>query len=132
MLFSEIRISNVLLNQKRFLCEWWTILNSLFCLAKKVFSRFLDPFLVDLSKRNVTFFWEWLYSFTDRSMELYYEQEKHVRIILVICATQLASGLLLLNILKYFEVMLKILEFSHVKEIVESWLVYGNKFLWTI
>ena len=38
---------------------------------------------------------------------------------LVICATQLAGGLLL-KILKYFKVMLNIFEFSHVKEIVES------------
>ena len=35
------------------------------------------------------------------------------------CATQLAGGLLL-KMLKYFEVMLNIFEFSHVKEIVES------------
>ena len=28
--------------------------------------------------------------------------------------------------------MLKTFEFSHVKEIVESWLVYENKFLWII
>ena len=33
--------------------------------------------------------------------------------------TELAGGLLL-KILKYFEVMLNIFEFSHVKEIVES------------
>ena len=38
---------------------------------------------------------------------------------LVICATQLAGGLLL-KTLKYFKVMLKMFEFSHVKEIVES------------
>ena len=37
----------------------------------------------------------------------------------VICATQLAGGLLL-KMLKYFEVMLNIFEFSRVKEIVES------------
>ena len=41
--------------------------------------------------------------------------------------TQLAGGLLL-KILKYFEVMLNIFEFSHVKEFVESSLVYANKF----
>ena len=52
-------------------------------------------------------------------MELKYKQEQHVRKSLVICATQLARGLLL-EILKYFEVILKIFEFSHVKEIVES------------
>ena len=34
-------------------------------------------------------------------------------------ATQLGGGLLL-KILKYFEVMFNIFEFSHVKEIVES------------
>ena len=28
--------------------------------------------------------------------------------------------------------MLNIFEFSHVKEIVESWLVHGNKFSWII
>ena len=33
--------------------------------------------------------------------------------------TELTGGLLL-KILKYFEVMLNIFEFSHVKEIVES------------
>ena len=37
----------------------------------------------------------------------------------VICATQLAGGSLL-KMLKYFEVILNIFEFSHVKEIVES------------
>ena len=46
-----------------------------------------------------------------------------------ICATQLASSLFL-KMLKYFEVMLNIFEFSHVKEIVESWLVYVNNFCW--
>ena len=30
--------------------------------------------------------------------------------------------------LKYFGVMFNILEFFHMKEIVESWLVYVNKF----
>ena len=42
------------------------------------------------------------------------------------CATQLAGGLLL-KMLKYFEVMLNIFEFSHVKEIVESLLVDVKK-----
>ena len=37
------------------------------------------------------------------------------------------SGLLL-KMLKYFEVMLNIFEFSHVKEIVKSWLVYAKTF----
>ena len=41
--------------------------------------------------------------------------------------TQLAGGLLL-KMLKYFEVMLNIFEFSHLKEIPESSLVYENKF----
>ena len=41
--------------------------------------------------------------------------------------TQLAGGLLL-KMLKYFEVMLNIFEFSHLKEILESSLVYVNKF----
>ena len=41
--------------------------------------------------------------------------------------TQLAGGLLL-KMLKYFEVMLNIFEFSHLKEIPESALVYVNKF----
>ena len=64
-------------------------------------------------------------------MKLQYEQEWHVRKSLVICATKLAGGLLL-KMLKYFKVMLNIFEFSHVKEIVESWLVYLNKFPWII
>ena len=42
------------------------------------------------------------------------------------------AGGLLLKMLKYFEVMLSIFEFSHVKEIVESWLGYVNKFSWVI
>ena len=46
---------------------------------------------------------------------------------LVICATQLSSGLLLKK-LKYFEVMLNNFEFSRVRENLESWLVYANKF----
>ena len=42
------------------------------------------------------------------------------------------AGGLSLKMPKYSEVMLNIFEFFHVKEIVESWLVYVNKFLWTI
>ena len=38
--------------------------------------------------------------------------------LLVICAIQLAGGVLS-EILKYFEVMLNIFEFSHMKEIVQ-------------
>ena len=34
--------------------------------------------------------------------------------------------------LKYLEVMLNIFQFPHAKEIVESWLVYRNKFSWII
>ena len=60
-------------------------------------------------------------------MELWYEQEYHVRKSIVTYAAQLAGGLLL-KMLKYFEVMLNIFEFSHVKEIVKFWLVYVNKF----
>ena len=41
--------------------------------------------------------------------------------------TQFCRGLLL-KMLTFFEVMLNIFEFSHVKELVESRLVYGNKF----
>ena len=39
------------------------------------------------------------------------------------------SGGWLLKMLKYLEVMLNIFEFPYVKEIVESWLGYVNKFL---
>ena len=35
----------------------------------------------------------------------------------------LSSGGLLLKMLKYFEVMLNIFQFSHMKEIVKSWLI---------
>ena len=35
---------------------------------------------------------------------------------------------LLLKMVKYFEVMLNIFEFSYMKEIIESWLVCINKF----
>ena len=52
-----------------------------------------------------------------------------MRKFVVNCATPLAGGLLL-KILKYFEVMLNIFESSYVKEVVESWLVYVNKFSW--
>ena len=58
-------------------------------------------------------------------MKLQYKQEYVIKS-LVICSTQLA-GDLLLKMLKYFEVMLKIFKFSHVKEIAESSLVYANK-----
>ena len=47
------------------------------------------------------------------------------------CATQRAGGLLL-KMLKYFRVMLSIFELSDVKEIVETWLVDGNRFSWII
>ena len=60
-----------------------------------------------------------------QSMELWYEQEKHIRKPLVICTTQHAGGLLLKK-LKYFEVMLNIFEFLRVWENIESWLVYAN------
>ena len=63
----------------------------------------------------------------DLSMNYKYEQEKHVKKFLVVCVTQLAGGLLL-EMLKYFEVMLNISEFSHLKDIVKSWLLYVNKF----
>ena len=52
-------------------------------------------------------------------MKVQYEQEEYVIKSLVTCATQLESGLLL-KMLKYFQVMLKILEFFQVKEIVKS------------
>ena len=52
-------------------------------------------------------------------MELKYEQKQHVRKSIVIWATHLA-GDLLLKMLKYFEVILNIFEFFHVKGIVES------------
>ena len=50
-------------------------------------------------------------------MELFiirYEQEYHARKSLVICASQLPGGCLLLEKLKYFEVILNIFEFSWV------------------
>ena len=39
---------------------------------------------------------------------------------------------LIVENVKYFEVMLNIFEFSQVKEIDKSWLVYVNKFSWII
>ena len=51
--------------------------------------------------------------------------------ILVICATQLAGGLLLKK-LKYPEVILNIFEFSRVWENVESWSVHVNKLFWIV
>ena len=39
-----------------------------------------------------------------------------------------ASSWLIVENAKNFEVMLNIFEFSHVKKIVESWLIYVNKF----
>ena len=47
------------------------------------------------------------------------EQEQNVSKSLAICAAPLAGGLLLL-MLKHFEVMLGVFEFSRVKKIVES------------
>ena len=69
------------------------------------------------------------YSLVTNNMELWYEQEQHIRKSLVICATHLTGGLLLKK-LKYFEVMLNILEFSRVWENVEFWLVYENELFW--
>ena len=48
------------------------------------------------------------------------------------CYMRDSASNLLLKILKYFEVRLNIFEFSHVNEIVKSWLVYENKFSWII
>ena len=45
--------------------------------------------------------------------------------------THLAGGLLL-KMLKYFKVMWISFEFSHVKEVVEFWLVDFDKFSWII
>ena len=42
------------------------------------------------------------------------------------------AGDLLLKILNYFEAMLNTFEFFHVKEVVQSWLVYGNNLSWII
>ena len=58
------------------------------------------------------------------------KQDKHVRKS-VVFATQLV-GDLLLKMLKYVEVMLNTFEFSHVKKIAESCLVYEHKFSWII
>ena len=55
--------------------------------------------------------------------------KKYVRKSLVICATQLACGLLLKR-LSYFEVVLNIFELSRVWENVESWLVFPTKLFW--
>ena len=57
------------------------------------------------------------------------EQEWHVRKSVVICATQLAVGLLLKK-LKYLEGMLNIFEFSRLWQKVEFWLVNVNKLFW--
>ena len=47
------------------------------------------------------------------------------------CATctLLRSWRIIKNV-KYFEVMLNIFDFIHVLEILESWMVYANNFLW--
>ena len=60
------------------------------------------------------------------TMVLQCNQEQHVGKSVVICTTQLAGGLLL-KLLKYFEFILNIFEFSYVKEIVEL-VYYVNKF----
>ena len=60
-------------------------------------------------------------------MKLKWVQEQHVRKFLGICVSQLPGGLFL-KILKYFQVMLNIFEFSHMKEIAESWFVSADKF----
>ena len=52
-------------------------------------------------------------------VSLYNTNRNNVIKSLIICATQFA-GDLLLKIRKYVKIMLKIFEFSHVKEIVES------------
>ena len=59
-------------------------------------------------------------------MSFFYEL--NVRKSLALCATQLAGGLFLEILMKYFEVTLNIFEFSHVQKIVESFLVYADKF----
>ena len=56
---------------------------------------------------------------SDRAWNYNTNKNKHVRITLVICATQLADGSLLKK-LKYFEVMINVFEFSRVLENVES------------
>ena len=58
-------------------------------------------------------------SFEELLTDLSKAQEEHVRKFVVICPSQLA-GDLLMQMLKYFEVMLNIFDFSHVKEILES------------
>ena len=47
----------------------------------------------------------------------------------VIYTTRLAGGLLL-KMLKYFELMLNIFEFSRVWENVESWFINVDKLFW--
>ena len=54
-------------------------------------------------------------------MKLYYEQENHVRKFLVICATQLAGGILL-KMLKYLEVMFYKFEYLNKTVLFESLL----------
>ena len=56
----------------------------------------------------------------------YNTNRNNVRKSLVICATQLAGGLLLKK-LKYFEFILNIFVFSRVWENVEPWIVSANK-----
>ena len=56
----------------------------------------------------------------------YNTNRSNVRKSLVICATQLAGGLLLKN-LKYSEFILNSFVFSRVWKNVETWLAYANK-----
>ena len=56
----------------------------------------------------------------------YNTNRNNVRKSLVICATQLAGGLLLKK-LKYFEFMLNIFVFSRMWENVESWMASASK-----
>ena len=55
----------------------------------------------------------------------YNTNRNNVRKSLVVCATQLAGGLLLKK-LKYFEFMLNIFVFSWVWENIESWMACAN------
>ena len=59
-----------------------------------------------------------------RYMELWYEQEQHVRKLLVRYAIQLAGGVLLKK-LKCFKVILSIFEFLRVCEIVQPYILTG-------
>ena len=59
----------------------------------------------------------------------YNTNRNNVRKSLVVCATQLAGGLLLKK-LKYFEFMLNIFVLSRVWENVESWMPSANKPFW--